>query len=59
MACNKLTPWSSVLLDNPPVAQLFKNLPTFYGTPRLVACPQESSVGPYPEPDETIYITQL
>jgi hypothetical protein len=29
-------PWSGVLLEKPPVAQLFNNLPTFYGTPRFI-----------------------
>jgi hypothetical protein len=33
---NSLTPWSQVLLEKPPVAQLLKNLPTFYGTKRFI-----------------------
>jgi hypothetical protein len=32
----QLTPWSWVLLEKPPVAQLLKNFPTFYGTPRFI-----------------------
>jgi hypothetical protein len=29
-------PWSCALLDKPPVVQLLKNFPTFYGTRRLI-----------------------
>jgi hypothetical protein len=32
-----LTAWSRVPLEKPPVAQLLKNLPTFYGTRRFTA----------------------
>jgi hypothetical protein len=31
-----LTSWSWVLLEKPPVAQLLKNFPTFYGTRRFI-----------------------
>jgi hypothetical protein len=30
------TPWSQVLLEKPPVAQLLKNFPIFYGTRRFI-----------------------
>jgi hypothetical protein len=33
---NWLTPWSWALLEKPPVAQLLKNFPTFYGTRRFI-----------------------
>jgi hypothetical protein len=29
---NQLTPWSWAFLEKPPVAQILKNFPTFYGT---------------------------
>jgi hypothetical protein len=32
---NQLTQWSRVL-EKPPVAQLLKNFPTFYGTRKLI-----------------------
>jgi hypothetical protein len=33
---NSLThPWSWALLEKPPIVQLLKNLPTFYGTPKV------------------------
>jgi hypothetical protein len=35
----------------PPIVQLFKNIPTFYGSRRLIL---EPSTGPYPEPDQSI-----
>jgi hypothetical protein len=31
-----ITPCSGVLLEKPPVAQLFRNFPTFYGTTRFI-----------------------
>jgi hypothetical protein len=31
-----LIPWSWALFEKPPVAQLLKNFPTFYGTRRLI-----------------------
>jgi hypothetical protein len=49
----QLTPWSKVLLERPPVAQLFKNFSTFYGTEDSLLCSQEHATGPYPEPDES------
>jgi hypothetical protein len=33
---NQLTPWYWTLLEKPPVAQLLKNFPTFYGTRRFI-----------------------
>jgi hypothetical protein len=33
---DSLTPWSWALLEKPPVAQLLKNFPTFYGTQRFI-----------------------
>jgi hypothetical protein len=35
-ATNQPTPWSWALLEKPPVAQLLKNLPTFYGSRRFI-----------------------
>jgi hypothetical protein len=32
----RLTPWSIVLLEKPPVVQLLKNFPTFYGTRNVI-----------------------
>jgi hypothetical protein len=32
----ELTPWNWALLEKPPVAQLLKNFPTFYGTRRFI-----------------------
>jgi hypothetical protein len=34
------------LLEEPPVLQLLKNVPTFYGTRRFITCSQESSTSP-------------
>jgi hypothetical protein len=31
-----LTPWSCALLENPPVMQLLKNFPAFYGIQRFI-----------------------
>jgi hypothetical protein len=33
---NKVTTWSTVLLERPPVAQLLKEFPTFYGIVRFI-----------------------
>jgi hypothetical protein len=33
---NKLTPWNSVLLELPSVAQLLKNFPNFFGTRKFI-----------------------
>jgi hypothetical protein len=30
------TPWSWAILEKPPVVQLLKNIPTFYGTRRFI-----------------------
>jgi hypothetical protein len=48
-----LTPWRSALLEKPPVVQLRKNFPTFYGTQDSLPCSYESSNIPYSEPDES------
>jgi hypothetical protein len=48
-----LSPWSRVLLEKPPVAQLLKNFTTFYGTRSSLPCSQEPSTGSYPEPDQS------
>jgi hypothetical protein len=32
----KLTTWSQVLLEKPPVVQLLENFPPFYGTLRFI-----------------------
>jgi hypothetical protein len=40
-----LTPWSWVLLEKPPIAQLLRNFPTFYFVIVFT--------GPYPGPDES------
>jgi hypothetical protein len=41
---NYLTPWSWVLLEKPPVAQLFKNFPHFMEPESLLPCSQEPSL---------------
>jgi hypothetical protein len=38
--------------EKPPVAQLVKNFPAFYGTEVSLTCSQEPSTGLYPEPVE-------
>jgi len=34
------------------VVKLVNKLSAFYGTLRLLSCPQGSAIGKYPEPDE-------
>jgi hypothetical protein len=45
-ADNKLYITVSPSLEKPPIAQLLKNFPTFYGT-------QKPATGPYPKPHES------
>jgi hypothetical protein len=47
-----LDPWRRALLEKPPVMELLKNFPTFYGTESSLPWLQEPSTGPYPEPDQ-------
>jgi hypothetical protein len=49
----ELTPWSWDLLEKSPVAQPFKNFPTFYGIRWFSAVFIRASDGPYPEPDQS------
>jgi hypothetical protein len=43
-----------MLLEKPPVAQLLKNLPVFYGTLRFITLFSIAlPTGPYPKPDES------
>jgi hypothetical protein len=43
--------WSWALLEKPPIVQLLKN---FIEPESPLPCSQESSTGPYPEPDQSI-----
>jgi hypothetical protein len=44
--------WSWALLEKPPIVQLLKNFPAFYGTRKFITVLQEPSIGPYPKPDQ-------
>jgi hypothetical protein len=48
---DSVTPWSRVLLEKPPVAQLLKNFSTFYEPESSLPCSKKPSTGPYAEPD--------
>jgi hypothetical protein len=41
------------LLEKPPVAQLLKNFPIFYGTRRFITVFTRALHWPYPEPDQS------
>jgi hypothetical protein len=50
----EITPLHSFILEKPPVAQLVKNSPTFYGTQRFITLfPTALSAGPCPKPDKS------
>jgi hypothetical protein len=45
--------WRRALLEKPPIVQLLKNFPAFYGTRRFITVLTRPSTGPYPEPDRS------
>jgi hypothetical protein len=46
---HSLTHGAENLLEKPPIVQLLKNFPAFYGTRRFITV----FTGPYPEPDQS------
>jgi hypothetical protein len=50
---NVTLPLTEVLLEKPPIAQLLKNFPIFYGTGRFISRFKRSSTCSYPEPDKS------
>jgi hypothetical protein len=51
-ASNSLAPWSQVLLEKPVITQLLRISQYFMEPEGSLPCTQESTTGPYPEPDE-------
>jgi hypothetical protein len=45
--------WSQDLLEKPPVVQLLKNFPAFFGNRRFITMFTKPSTAPYPEPDQS------
>jgi hypothetical protein len=48
-----LTPWSWILLEKPPVAQLLRISPNFMEPKGSLPCSQNPSTGSYSEPDQS------
>jgi hypothetical protein len=46
-----ITPWDSVLLENPVVIQLLKKFPAFYEVEGSLPHSQDTATGPCPKPN--------